>query len=331
MSLRTQDPIVLLSAVIFAGVLLVFTFGFLINWSRNRATIEPYKRYGFRAVMIVVGLELLTVILSGGPLNFIGALILIGAIGWLMLRVWAFVNNGIFYSNQLNVRSFPLIAPRLGLPAPSEPSAAVESTVSEIGSIEAALPSVRLPIEAADPLEAVSSIGLTPPAVTPAIIAAPIETPIPSIDWRQYWLTTVGVSLGAVIYTAILFAVTGPDIGAALREAINANSHTVTLLTLVTLLEFAFTEELIFRLGIQNYLATKLQGRANGYWIAIVLTSIVWTLGHAGSLDPTWIKFAQIFPVGLALGWLYRRNGTESTIVAHALFNLAAAFVVALP
>ncbi|MFN8598595.1 MAG: CPBP family glutamic-type intramembrane protease, partial [Anaerolineae bacterium] len=298
---------------------------------RNRATIRPYKRYGFRAVMIVVGLELLTVILTGGPFNFMGALILIGAIGWLMVRIWAFVNNGIFYSNKLNVRSFPLIAPQLGLPAPSEPSASAESTLSASISIEAASPSEPLPIETATALEAPLPIEMTPLAESPATITAPLETPIPPIDWRNYWLTTVGVSLGAVIYTALLFAITGPNIGAALREAINDHSRSVTLLTVVTLLEFAFTEELIFRLGIQNYLATKLQGRANGYWLAIVLTSIVWTLGHAGSLDPTWIKFAQIFPVGLALGWLYRRNGTESTIIAHALFNLAAAFVVALP
>ncbi|MFN8598370.1 MAG: hypothetical protein U0559_19570, partial [Anaerolineae bacterium] len=168
MNLLAQDPIVLLSAVIFAGVLLIFTFGFLINWSRNRATIMPYKRYGFRAVMIVVGLELLTVILTGGPFNFMGALILIGAIGWLMVRIWAFVNNGIFYCNKLNVRSFPLIAPQLGLAAPSEPSASAESTLSASISIEAASPSEPLPIETATAVETPPPIEMTPLAESPA-------------------------------------------------------------------------------------------------------------------------------------------------------------------
>jgi membrane protease YdiL (CAAX protease family) len=39
-------------------------------------------------------------------------------------------------------------------------------------------------------------------------------------------------------------------------------------------------------------------------------------------------EVAQI-PLGLALGWLYRRHGTESTIMAHTLFNLLGALVLA--
>jgi membrane protease YdiL (CAAX protease family) len=60
----------------------------------------------------------------------------------------------------------------------------------------------------------------------------------------------------------------------------------------------------------------------------IELTTVVWTLGHLGSLDPDWVKLAQIFPTGLALGWLYRRQGAESAIAAHALFNVLGALVL---
>lgn len=85
---------------------------------------------------------------------------------------------------------------------------------------------------------------------------------------------------------------------------------------------------MFFRLGIQNYLGAKLNNRRYGYAIAVVLTAVLWSLAHVGSLDPDWVKLAQIFPLGLALGWLYRRQGVESTIMAHALFNILAVLVL---
>ncbi len=68
--------------------------------------------------------------------------------------------------------------------------------------------------------------------------------------------------------------------------------------------------------------------RRYGYATAIVLTAALWSLGHVGALNPDWVKLAQIFPLGLALGWLYRRQGTESTIMVHALFNVLGGLVL---
>ncbi len=327
MNLSEPDLLTTLSTTLFTIVLFVFTFGFLINWYRNRQAIASYKRLGFRAMLIVVGFELLTLVLTARSLGFfVSAVPIILAVGWLMLRVWAFVNNGIFFSNKLGLRSFQLIAPRLGLPV-----TAIESDVP----IEP-----TTPIESAAPIEPVMS-PLTAPSIdiasngaaaalplSAAAVMPPLVVPLAPTNWQRYWLTTLGVGLGAIVYSLILFAITTPGINSALRDLVDSSSRTVTPLTLITFLEFAFTEELIFRLGIQNYLATKLNRNNNGYWIAIVLTSIVWALGHAGTLDPNWVKFAQIFPVGLALGWLYRRNGVESTIIAHSLFNVLGAFVI---
>jgi len=326
MNLIQQDPIAVVSSVIFAAALLVFSLGFLINWYRNRATIAAYKRLGFRAVLIVVCFELLLLVLSADSFGFgVSAVPIILAIGWLMLRIWAFVNNGIFFSNKLGIRSFPLVSPRLGLQAPIEPAAPIESA----NPIETAISPLAEPsLELAD---SPSTIFSEASEVDTTGSPLPIETPVPVMDRRRYWLTTIGVALGGVVYTLILFAITGPSVGIALRDLVDSGSSaTITPLTVVMFLEFAFTEELIFRLGIQNYLAARLSQRRNGYWIAIVLTSIIWTLGHAGSLDPNWIKFAQIFPVGLALGWLYRGNGVESTIIAHSLFNLIGPFVISI-
>ncbi len=291
-------------ATVYVLTLLVFTLGFLVNWYRNRKTMSAYKRIGFWAGVIFVVFELLILGLSGGMFLSSGTvLVTVGLLGWGILRMWGFVNNGIFFSNKLNIRSFPLIAPRLGVPpAPTETQTADPVAIA---SVEGSTPIVDKPIEA----EAV------PP------------TPAP-INWPRYWLNIAGVAIGAIAYSAVLFLITQPRPGLIAQNLLSPDVQIITPLTLVIILEFAFVEELIFRLGIQNYLGAKLINQRYGYAIAIALTAALWSIAHVGSLEPDWIKLAQIFPLGLALGWLYRRQGTESTIMAHALFNLIGGLVL---
>lgn len=317
------DPLVLIAGAFFAVTLLAFSIGFLINWYRNRAVMASYKRIGFYAAVIVAVFELLTLALSARSLFFLGAsfIPIVLAIGWLMLRIWAFTNNGIFYSNKLRLRSFPLIAPRLGTEVEPEAVVAPVPTIDPVADSADALAAPSLP----DTL--VESPVTTETLTAEATPATPLAAPVAPMNWRNYWLTTLAVGLGAVVYSVILFAVTLPAVGSIFRDVVGSGTR-VTPLALVMILEFAFNEEIFFRLGIQNYLAAKLINRRRGYEIAIVLTTILWTLGHVGSLDPDWVKLVQVFPVGLALGWLYRRNGTESAIIAHSLFNLVGAFVI---
>ncbi len=302
-------------AWVFSLVLLVFTLGFLINWYCNRATITPYKQVGYRAGIIIVVFELLTLALS--PVGFfMNACLTIALIGWRFLWAWGFVNNGIFFSNQLNIRSFPLIAPQIGVPpAPIE------------------TPAVTIPLTEGLPVNADTAIGteVTPPgSIASAPIALePITHPTPpSINWRRYWLTIIGISVAAVAYSAVLFLATQPRPGLIAQNVDLSETQIVTPLALVVLLEVAFVEELIFRLAIQNYLGAKLRQRRYGYATAIVLTAALWSLGHVGALNPDWVKLAQIFPLGLALGWLYRKQGTESTMMVHGLFNVLGALVL---
>ena len=87
-------------------------------------------------------------------------------------------------------------------------------------------------------------------------------------------------------------------------------------------------EELTFRLAIQNQLARLFAWTGKKYWLSIVLTSLLWTFLHAGAVDPDWVKFVHVFPMGLVLGWMFRRFGIESCILVHVLFNLAAPIVL---
>jgi len=308
-------------AIIYVLALLVFTLGFLINWYRNREAMSEYKRIGFWAGIIFVIFELLTLALSRGAFLSIGSMCLIvAALGWGFLRMWGFVNNGIFFSNKINIRSFPLIAPRLGIaPVPVEVASPVTLTT----------PAIEEPAATTDMLNSVSDASLTPINPPAAVVAATpnvsesIVPPDPApISWSRYLLTIVGVGVGAVAYSAVLFLITQPRPGLIAQNLLSSDVEILTPLTLVIILEFAFAEELIFRLGIQNYLGAKLIDKRYGYAIAVALTAALWSMAHVGSLDPDWVKLAQIFPLGLALGWLYRRQGTESTIMAHALFNL---------
>ena len=96
-----------------------------------------------------------------------------------------------------------------------------------------------------------------------------------------------------------------------------------SVLTVLVLIAFAFGEEILFRLGIQNYLAQQFRRNGDKYWVAVVLTSGLWALAHANILTPEWVKIVQIFPFGIVLGFLFKKYGLESCIFAHGIFNLS--------
>ncbi|NBC23273.1 MAG: CPBP family intramembrane metalloprotease [Gammaproteobacteria bacterium] len=134
-----------------------------------------------------------------------------------------------------------------------------------------------------------------------------------------------GVACGVVLaaWSTALFLLTDPvpaDGGPVLPWRMPGGTALAGFLT--GLLLTALGEELTFRLGIQNWLATRIGGGPGGYWAAIVLASALWSLGHLGRMDPEWVKLAQIFPAGLLLGWLFRRSGLEACVIAHAVLNL---------
>jgi membrane protease YdiL (CAAX protease family) len=152
-----------------------------------------------------------------------------------------------------------------------------------------------------------------------------------SINWKEYFITVLGISAVSIFYSIILFLLTKPHMSELAQQKFGtplANpANAVTIQGVLVLFEFAIAEEIVFRLGIQNFLVKYLKLQNNNYWIAIVITSALWTLGHAGVLEPEWVKLAQIFPIGLLLGWLYKKFGAESTMLVHGIFNLVLVFL----
>lgn len=158
------------------------------------------------------------------------------------------------------------------------------------------------------------------------------EWELDEINPKAYLLSTTGVILGSSLFSIILFKLTSPTASEAVKnlldwDAVLQQPNTMPSLTLIILImAVVIAEEVTFRLVIQNYLVKQFK-LENKYWIPIVLSSLMWTLAHGNTLIPEWVKFAQIFPIGLALGALYKKFGLESVIIAHGGFNIIMMFL----
>jgi len=150
---------------------------------------------------------------------------------------------------------------------------------------------------------------------------------------RAFSLAVLLTIVGATTYSYVLLSATTPRASETVRRLMELQPATAglaseaSLLAALAMLEFAFIEEIVFRLGIQNLLAKSMRLQGQWYWVAIILTAALWSSGHAGTLEPGWVKMAQVFPIGLALGKLCERFGVESCIVAHGGFNLIMLFL----
>ena len=131
-----------------------------------------------------------------------------------------------------------------------------------------------------------------------------------------------------IAYTVLLFNVAEPELTDVARRLFGESGVSDSMATVILAVSAcAFGEELIFRLGIQHYIARLFGWWDRRYWLAILLSATLWSLGHVGTLEPGWVKLAQVFPAGLALGWLARKHGIETCILAHLVFNLAACWM----
>lgn len=156
-------------------------------------------------------------------------------------------------------------------------------------------------------------------------------TPFQLKNWRENLkiksLYIVITSILFVLYSYILFAVTNPKLSETVQRLVDMDPNIVvemdpTFTSWIFVLQAAVLEEVTYRLGMQNFLASKFEFFRKNYWGAIIISSLLWSFGHANTIDPEWVKFAQIFPFGLALGYTFRKYGIEACILIHALFNV---------
>jgi len=187
--------------------------------------------------------------------------------------------------------------------------------------VAAAILIARAVIETVVGLAAADRLGLQPlPLVRPRTDGERRSAPA---------IVAAGIACGLAIaaWSAGLFLVTAPGPAGGGEIAPWQMPEGAALAWFLTaLVVTSLGEELTFRLGIQNYFAALFGRGAAGYWAAVAVASALWSLGHIGRVDPEWVKFAQIFPAGLALGWLFRYAGFEACVIAHAVLNLIMPF-----
>lgn len=348
-----------LSTVVLSLLYLLFALGFLVtfivDWIRFRRFLRGIWRYSFAAagisLLMGVGVLVILILTSDVPSWLVGA----AGFGEVLrlFRLALFVTLGVYYCRRIGCRAFALVPGwetlHEGPVAPPADSGAAAGPFVPISiGLEPSMPPP--PLEGfgapyASPIGTGQPTVESPPAVQefrkePEEIDEPGEehrkgddsfTPVSS----RGKIIALGLLVGiaAVIGTEGLFWLTRPQISAFFKtlserqsELLNINQG-VSLMALLAFATYAYFEELVFRLGIQNYLA-GLFGRGRGrYWLAIALTSFVWALGHAGMVDPNWVKMLQIFAIGLSLGWLFRKCGIEACIIAHCVLNLVSPFM----
>lgn len=134
-------------------------------------------------------------------------------------------------------------------------------------------------------------------------------------------LSSISIALIFLTYSYLLFYFTEPHMSEFLKN-LSSSQNTSLSSTLLMISITAIFEEVIFRLGIQSVLAKRFNWVGEKYLYSILTTSTIWSLAHIGSLQEDWIKILQIFPLGIALGYQFRNQGLEYSILSHALFNI---------
>ena len=305
----------------YAAVMLLFCIVSLAAWVRSRTQVRKFWKHGIGVGVILVGFEVLTLALTPTVWVPLPAL-RIWACGLDFLKMVGFTTLGMYYCMAMGWPSFPILLKRFTV-----------AETFDVGSPLRAIPDVTLPAAQMVCTTPESPCDSSPDPVVPTdspVVNVDTASPAtPEVSSGTAIVSALVVSGVCVIYSVLLFWLVSPQVSTGRRIAFATDgvesAQTVTVQVVLFLLLVALGEEIIFRLGMQSFLAKHLRLRQDRYWIAIVITTAIWTMGHAGALEPAWVKLAQIFPLGLLLGWLCRRYGVESSILAHATFNVALA------
>jgi hypothetical protein len=310
--MRSLGPVGMFLALFCGLVMVVLTITFFVVWFRHRRQLRRYRRYGFGAGIVLVMFESVMLILlfkhgavARAP---VGLLIVTDIVAFF--RICAFAIVGIHYCALIGVASCPLLMRRFGTGKVDSGGVSETEKVDESGDMDAS--------------EGLDETGRRTEGEEKdrAVVL------LPAINVREMATSVLGVVLGGTVFSVILLWLTKPEISDMLQILVRRYQleglafWQRNVIGAIAVLAFAFSEEIVFRLGIQNFLAKHFKWEGRDYWWAILMTTIIWSIGHVGMMSPDWVKMVQIFPVGLAFGWLFRRYGVESSIIAHGLFNV---------
>lgn len=154
-----------------------------------------------------------------------------------------------------------------------------------------------------------------------------LERPVRFTGWKTGALIGTVAALVSTLLFWMLDAELGPSIE-WLRNLAPGYARVPMAVQLAIALPavagIAVAEEIFFRGVVQQWMVRLAGGGGTVVVAAIVLTSVFWSVGHAGNVEPAWFKLSQIFVLGLIFGGLAHRHGVESSCAAHVCLNLVA-------
>lgn len=320
------SPLVVTLTCIYTAGMGIFTILFLIFFIINWKNVRPYLKYGLWLGCISIGLDIFILVITPSAW---GVSLLLGLFlePLILIRLIGFTALGTFYCAEKGYPSLPILLRKFKKSGtqPDAVNVSQEPAESPLPVEEIEMQEPQIVASTAEDIPSVEEIKLPE-----EIKKKPPVDVLLEINWKHYFLTVSGAVLIAILYSTILFLLVRPSTSELIQTAFGkagALDTKVTVQSILVVLEFAIAEELFFRLGIQSFLVRHLKLTDQTYWIAIVITAALWTVGHAGTLNPEWVKLAQIFPIGLMLGWLFKKYGAESTILVHGLFNVIFSFM----
>ncbi len=258
------------------GMLIVI----IVQYGNHKTSFPPFKSYKDLFVVIYLCFEVGILLINAK--EFGGGIIVIAVLADIIqvLKLVAFVYVGFYYTRKLGLHGAPLL-----------------------GILFADIKEQAVRKLDADQLVEVDGSTLLEPEAEESVEVEEDLYIVPSINWSEYMIALVISITGIVSFTYILFSVTNPKVGIMLQDIKPVES--LTRINYVTaylaVIEVSILEELTFRLGMLSFLMYTIKGRY-GVDIAIWITAIIWTMGHAMSLDPVWVKMVQILPWGILLG-----------------------------
>lgn len=156
----------------------------------------------------------------------------------------------------------------------------------------------------------------------------------------------VPLGIGTGVGTAALIFVGDLVFQPYLPAALQLNLESRSLWTTLTGIFYGgITEELLLRWGLMSLVVwvlwkgfqrSRAEPSAAVFWISILISSLLFALGHYGATAlavpmtaAVWLRMLLLNGVaGIVFGWLYWRKGLEIAMVSHAFFHIGMTILV---
>jgi hypothetical protein len=151
------------------------------------------------------------------------------------------------------------------------------------------------------------------------------ESISPLRDWENIFsyfntrniLWIVGVTITYSVYVLAMIYLFNNQLKSSLNEAQAYSFTTMLFMSIVS----AIKEELLIRLFIIGFITYILKDTKQRWIIAVILSSLFWTGMHFEISPWSLERFAQLFPIGVVLGYSLKKHGFESCVFIHILTN----------